>query len=85
MDLKRIPHGLGIGMAALMLLVACSAAQEVQPTPETPESPKPAIPRLPDLGKAPEITNEVWINADTPITLASQRGNVVLLEFWTFG
>ncbi len=40
---------------------------------------------LPDLGIAPEITNDIWINSDAPITLASQQGKVVLLEFWTFG
>ncbi len=40
---------------------------------------------LPDLGNAPEITNDVWINADAPVTLASQKGKVVLIEFWTFG
>jgi len=40
---------------------------------------------LPDLGNAPEITNDVWINADAPVTLASQQGKVVLVEFWTFG
>lgn len=39
----------------------------------------------PDLGSAPEITNEVWINSDAPIHLDEQRGKVVLLEFWTFG
>jgi len=40
---------------------------------------------LPDLGAAPEIENTVWINADEPVTIASQRGKVILLEFWTFG
>ncbi|NKQ37614.1 MAG: hypothetical protein HF973_18625 [Chloroflexi bacterium] len=40
---------------------------------------------LPDLGEAPEIENTVWINADEPVTIASQRGKVILLEFWTFG
>ena len=39
---------------------------------------------LPDLGKAPDITNETWINAD-PHTLEDLRGKVVLVEFWTFG
>jgi hypothetical protein len=40
---------------------------------------------LPDLGPAPELQNEIWLNSDEPVTLASLRGNVVLLEFWTFG
>jgi thiol-disulfide isomerase/thioredoxin len=39
---------------------------------------------LPDLGLAPELTNNVWINSDHPLRLAELRGKVVLLEFWTF-
>ena len=39
---------------------------------------------LPDLGDAPEINNEVWINSE-PLTMAALRGKVVLIEFWTFG
>lgn len=34
--------------------------------------------------KAPEITNEVWLNSE-PQRLAELKGRVVLLEFWTFG
>lgn len=52
-----------------------------QPTLE-PERP---FLNLPDLGEAPEIRNEVWVNADAPVTLADSRGKVVLVEFWTFG
>ena len=33
---------------------------------------------------APEITNETWLNAK-PQRLAELRGQVVLVEFWTFG
>lgn len=40
---------------------------------------------LDDLGLAPEIANETWINSAEPLTLAGLRGKVVLLEFWTFG
>jgi thiol-disulfide isomerase/thioredoxin len=40
---------------------------------------------LPDLGLAPELTNEVWINSPQPLRLADLRGKVVLLEMWTFG
>ncbi len=40
---------------------------------------------LPDLGPAPDITNEVWLNTDRPLNLAALHGKVVLVEFWTFG
>ena len=77
--------------------VPTNEAQPVSPTsqpPNTPtaqptaiQSPTPALIKadFPNLGIAPEIENEVWVNTDTPVTLASQRGKVVLLEFWTFG
>lgn len=38
----------------------------------------------PDLGPAPELTNEIWLNTDAPLRLAQLRGKVVLLEMWTF-
>ncbi len=38
---------------------------------------------LPDLGPAPELRGiETWLNS-RPLDLASLRGKVVLLEFWT--
>jgi len=40
---------------------------------------------LPDLGVAPELENEVWLNVDQPLRLADLRGKVVLLDMWTFG
>ncbi|MGD0455346.1 MAG: cytochrome c biogenesis protein DipZ [Solirubrobacteraceae bacterium] len=46
---------------------------------------------LPDLGTAPEFTEtEDWFNtgvgghSNTPLTLASLRGRVVLVDFWTY-
>jgi len=40
---------------------------------------------LEDLGPAPELAGiDAWINSD-PLTIASLRGKVVLVEFWTFG
>jgi thiol-disulfide isomerase/thioredoxin len=40
--------------------------------------------QLTDLGEAPELTNEVWLNTEGPLRLADLRGQVVLLEMWTF-
>lgn len=39
---------------------------------------------LPDLGLAPELTNDIWLNVEAPLRLADLRGKVVLLEMWTF-
>ncbi len=40
---------------------------------------------LDDLGLAPELTNDVWLNTEGPLRLADLRGKVVLLDMWTFG
>ena len=39
---------------------------------------------LPSLGEAPELRNDVWLNSE-PLRLADLRGQVVLLDMWTFG
>ena len=72
---------------------APTEAAAIQAAPITSEQPETAVPtstpapkiKLPDLGAAPEITNQVWLNSDGPLTLASVQGQkAVLLEFWTF-
>lgn len=40
---------------------------------------------LQNLGPAPEIENEVWINTDEPLRLADLRGQVVVVDMWTYG
>ncbi|MCK6539110.1 MAG: hypothetical protein L6Q26_03540 [Anaerolineales bacterium] len=40
---------------------------------------------LPDLGPAPELNNDTWLNVPSPLRIADLRGKVVLLEMWTFG
>jgi hypothetical protein len=36
---------------------------------------------------APELTGGPWINTEDekPLTLASRKGKVTVVEFWTFG
>lgn len=53
-------------------------------TPEVPDQNKNGN-YLPDLGEAPELTNETWLNTPDPLRLADLRGKVVLIEMWTFG
>jgi thiol-disulfide isomerase/thioredoxin len=70
-----------LGLLALMLF-GCAPKQE------TLQQMQPALKNstsLPDLGPAPELTNETWLNVDAPLRLADLRGKVVLLEMWTFG
>ncbi len=38
-----------------------------------------------DLGPAPELSGEVWLNTDTSLRLADLHGKVVLIDMWTFG
>jgi hypothetical protein len=40
---------------------------------------------LPNLGAAPELTNDVWLNVEQPLRLVDLRGKVILLDMWTFG
>ena len=66
----------------VFVLAACRSAivNESSQTETTPIAPE-----LPDLGEAPELTNQIWLNTDQPLRLADLRGQVVLLDMWTFG
>jgi hypothetical protein len=55
-----------------------------EPIREEIVEPDPII-NPPDLGPAPDIKNDVWLNTDIPLDLEAVRGRVVLIEFWTFG
>jgi thiol-disulfide isomerase/thioredoxin len=40
---------------------------------------------LPDYGPAPELHDSVWLNTESALRLQDLRGQVVLLDMWTFG
>jgi len=70
-----------IGLTVLFLFGCASqstAQGQVQPAMSKLAS-------LPDLGPAPELTNDTWLNVDSPLRLADLRGKVVMVEMWTFG
>jgi thiol-disulfide isomerase/thioredoxin len=64
------------------LLLGC-AAQQKDMAPMDSSMPKLAT--LPDLGLAPELSNDIWLNVDAPLRLTDLRGKVVIVEMWTFG
>ena len=64
------------------LLFGC-ASRQTEMSAADASMPKAAS--LPDLGLAPELTNEIWLNVDAPLRLADLRGKVVIVEMWTFG
>jgi len=81
-----------------VILFGCSAQQNIpvdqgEIQPQTDESlatnqDNPAMSKaasLPDLGPAPELTNDTWLNVDSPLRLENLRGKVVLIDMWTFG
>lgn len=69
------------GLIAL-LLFGCASRSTPQGESQ-PAALKASL--LPDLGPAPELANEVWLNAEGPLRLADLRGKVVIVEMWTFG
>lgn len=70
-------------LLGVLLLVGCRRAEAPAPTPADTAAPGSEL--LRDLGPAPELTNEVWLNVDQPLRLKDLRGKVVLLDMWTFG
>jgi hypothetical protein len=77
-------------LAIVFALAACAPNTTSEPTSNTPENPTPmpsvtTTVDLPDLGPAPELTNEIWLNTENPLRIADLKGKVILIDFWTFG
>lgn len=68
-------------LGLILGLTACATTATESKTATIPASAS----SLPDLGPAPELTNETWLNVDAPLRLADLRGKVVAIDMWTFG
>ena len=60
----------------ILIVTACAAPSIQPPTGEA---------SLPDLGAAPELAGDTWLNSPAPLRLADLHGKVVLVDMWTFG
>ena len=92
---ERIRRSFGVALLASALLLASGlstrldlavvpALTEDVAAASGPADDTPPVP-LHDLGPAPELDGiTAWINSDAR-SLASLRGKVVLVQFWTFG
>ena len=75
----------------LLLMLSACAPSKAQPSegqmPSEAEMPTPTSVRadLPDLGIAPELENQIWLNSEVPLRLGELKGQVVLIDMWTFG
>jgi thiol-disulfide isomerase/thioredoxin len=64
------------------ILFGCASQNSTQ---QQMDSAMPKLASLPDLGVAPELTNDIWLNVAAPLRLANLRGKVVIIDMWTFG
>ncbi len=73
----------------VLLLGACAPAgageQSTEPVEQETAAQTSEPIELPNLGEAPPIQGEVWLNVDEPLEWQELRGQVVLVEMWTFG
>jgi hypothetical protein len=61
------------------------ATEELVETPPGPtEAQQQLLDSLTIKGTPPELHNEIWLNSE-PLKLANLRGQVVIVEFWTYG
>ena len=73
-DIRDGPHGVG-------------GAAEAAAAKKPPKNTAAARLKLPSLGTAPDFTDtQRWLNTreGKPLSLASLRGRVVLVDFWTY-
>lgn len=75
---------IGISLTASSTAIGSPLRQSVEVDSTMKPTSKPTL-NLPNIGPAPELANEIWLNADEPLRIGDLAGKVVLIDFWTFG
>lgn len=73
-----------VGLLTVILIGLAGSLRRIDAAPNPDDSQPSGRSSLPDYGEAPELLNKAWLNTDKPLRLSTLRGQVVLLEFWTF-
>jgi len=77
-----------VGLAVSLVLIGGAVLAIEAPWDEgsaTPEPPDDLPEHLEDEPTAPGFGGAVdWVNTDEPVDIVEQRGNVVLVDFWTY-
>jgi thiol-disulfide isomerase/thioredoxin len=72
-DRKHQPYRIGFLVLAGLAAILGSRAQHIA-------AQSPPVP----FKLAPELVGDKWLNTPKPITLASRKGKVTMVEFWAF-
>ena len=80
----QIPAAVAGGHTADRMYDSC-LCPPTEGAQEQDAAPAPDMSSLPDLGPAPELQNDIFLNTEGALRLSELRGKVVLLDMWTFG
>ncbi len=72
-------------MKRCFLLLFAFVLASCAPLAASDQTEAPAQASLPDLGAAPDLKGDVWLNTSGPLSPAYLRGKVVLVDMWTLG
>jgi thiol-disulfide isomerase/thioredoxin len=84
MDNQTVESVEAAGMEQTNAEEAMTMPEVVEPSTGPTAEQLAILASLPNNGPAPELQNDVWLNSE-PLRLADLRGQVVIVDFWTFG
>jgi thiol-disulfide isomerase/thioredoxin len=82
---KPIHRHIALGVVLVLIVGAIAALENVGKESVVPPSPSDVPAHLRGLPSAPNFEGATgWVNTDQPIDIVSLRGNITLVDFWTY-